>query len=508
MNDAQTPVIVGTGQLVDRDANIDRYIEPLEMLTRTAILAAEDAGVGSSLLEKLDTVALVGVSGWHPQNAPGLVGERLGAHPAKEYTTAIGGQVGVTLTNFAADQIMAGKSDLALVSGCNNLRVLMKAVAAKRQMPWTRGGQGDAELIFGDEKGTTELEISYGMAGPPDVYPLFENALRARLGLDMGSHQKRMGRLFERFTEVAAGNPYAWFPIRRSAEELTTVTPNNRMISFPYTKYLNAILNTEQAASLIVTSVAKARSLGIPEDRWVYWWGGAHSQEKAWWVSERPDFASCPAMKDSTISALTNAGVDISEIDHMDFYSCFPVAVEMACQMLGLDVNDGRGFTVTGGLPYAGGPASAYTLHSLSSMVEKLRANPGTGLVTGNGWYLTKHAAAVLASEPKGGHRPRTGLVDSLPSEHMETAPQPLASRPQGPAHIEAYTVHYGRDGKPVRGVVLGRTAEGERFLANTPNDTSLLEAFVSEERIGSRGTLVQPSRQDEQDGLTLFEPA
>jgi len=503
MNEERTPIIVGTGQLVDRDADLENYIEPLEMLTRSAISASDDAGMGRSLLEKVDTVALVGVTGWHPQNAPGLVAEKLGAHPSKLWTTAIGGQVGVTLTNYAADQIVAGGSELALVAGCNNLRVLMKAIAVRQQLPWTRGGKGEPELIGGDEQGTTKLESSYGMAGPPEVYPLFENALRARLGLDLESHQLRMGELFEKFTEVAASNPYAWFPIRRSADELITVTPINRMIAFPYPKYLNAILNTEQSAALIMTSVAKARSLGIPEEKWIYWWGGANSQEEAYWASERPDFAACPSMKDSTSSALANAGVELSEIDYMDFYSCYPIAVEMACDMLGLDVNDARGFTVTGGLPYAGGPASAYTLHSLATMVDKLRGNPGCkGLVTGNGWYLTKHAATVLSSEPKGDKLPTTGLIDPLPSKQMDTAPQLLVREPEGPASIETYTVTYDRDGRPTKGIVLGRTERGERFLANTPEDLSLLEQFVAEERVGQKGILSQ------RDDFTRFEPA
>ena len=501
MGEEHTPVIVGSGQLVDRDADPDNYIEPLQMLSRVSIAAAEDAGVKKSVLQKVDTIALVGVTGWHPRNAPGLVAEKLGAHPAKEYTTAIGGQVGVTLTNYAAARIVAGASEFALVGGCNNLRVLMKARAVNKRLSWTRGGKGEAELIFGDEQGNNEVERSYGMEGPPEIYPLFENALRARLGLDLQTHQRRMGDLFEKFTEVAAANPYAWFPVQRSSKELTTVDATNRMISFPYPKYLNAILNTEQAAALIVTSVAKARTLGIGEHKWVYWWGGANAQEEAWWASERPDFAKCPAMKDSTSSALANAAVDISEIDYMDLYSCFPVAVQMACQMLGLDVNDQRGFTVTGGLPYAGGPASAYTLHSLACMVNKLRDNPGKGLVTGNGWYLTKHAAAVLSSEPKAGEAPSTGLIDPLPSAQMNTAPQQLARNPAGPARIEAYTVSYGRDGKPTRGVVLGRTAGGERFLANTPNDSTLLEEFASCEQVGQKGLLSQ------RDNMTLFEP-
>jgi len=501
-NEDRIPVIIGTGQLVDRDASIDRYIEPLAMITGTARSAAEDAGVGASALEELDTIALVGTAGWHPQNAPGFVGEKLGAHPARELTTGTGGQIGVSLTNLVANMIVKGESEFALVGGCNNLKVLMKAIAANVRLPWTRGGHGEAVLVDGDEPGTNELEEKYGMRMPPDIYPLFENALRAKLGLSIEAHQKRLGDLFTRFTRTAANNPYAWFPIERSSEELTTVTQTNRMISWPYPKYLNAIMNTEQAASLLLCSVAKARSLGIPENRWVYWWGGAKSQEQAWWTSERPDFANCPAMKDTLTSALANADVDISDINHIDFYSCFPVAVEMACKVLGLDINDSRGFTVTGGLPYAGGPASAYTIHSLATMVDRLRENPGDkGLVTGNGWYLTKHSAAVLATEPKPGSLKHPILADPLPSAEMQTEPVPVADVKSGQGVIETYTVAYGRDGKPDRGIVLGKTTQGQRFLANTPGDQSLLEDFVLQERVGQTGQLSQ------RDGMTVFDP-
>lgn len=496
------PVIIGTGQLVDRDATLEGYLEPLEMLTRTAQGAAEDTGVGPALFQKLDTIALVGIVGWHPQNAPGLLGEKLGAHPTKEFTTGTGGQMGVSLTNLVANRIVKGESELALVGGSNNLKMLMQAIAEKTRLPWSRGGQGQAELVDGDESGTNELEEAYGMQMPPDVYPLFENALRAKLGLSIEAHRKRMGDLFERFTRIAANNPYAWFPLERSSAELTTVTETNRMISWPYTKYLNAILNTEQAASLLVCSAAKARSMGIPESKWVYWWGGAKSQEKAWWTSERPDFAACPSMQDTMTSTLANAGVDMSEIDHIDFYSCFPVAVEMAVEVLGLDVTDPRGFTVTGGLPYAGGPASAYTLHSLAMMVNRLRDNPGhKGLVTGNGWYLTKHSATVLSSAPKSGALPAYGLLDKLPSADLPTEPVAVADAPTGEGVIETYTVAYGRDGRPNRGIILGRTTGGQRFLANTPDDPSMLEEFVLQERVGQTGRLGRL------DGMLVFEP-
>jgi acetyl-CoA C-acetyltransferase len=332
--------------------------------------------------------------------------------------------------------------------------------------------------------------MAHGLERPSDVYPIFENALRARLGLDLGSHRARVGRLFSRFTEVAAENPHAWFPVRRSPEELTEPSPRNRMIAFPYTKYLNAVLDTDQAAALVVCSAAQARSLGIPEKRWVHWWGGAEATEEAWYASERPDFAACPAMLDSVEHALRRAGVGFDEIDLIDFYSCFPVAVEMACHMSGLDVDDSRGFTVTGGLPYAGGPASGYTLHSLATMTERLREGPERrGLVTGNGWYLTKHAASVWSNAERPGDAPDPRHTASPVSEHPRS-PVPVVDRAGGTGHVEAYTVVYDREGAPARGIVLGRDSQQRRFIANTPDDRNLLENFVAVEEVGREGSL------------------
>lgn len=495
-----SPVLIGCGELVDRDADIDRHIEPLAMLTQVATAAAEDAQAATSLLERLDTVALVDIAGWKPDNPVDLLAGRFNARPARQYLSATGGQAGIELFNLVAGDIVAGRSELALVAGCNNFRVLGRAAAAGKPLNWATGGRGSPSLIGENTDGSNALEADYGLDWPSMIYPLFENALRARLGLDLDTHRRRMGDLFSKFTEVAERNPYAWFPVRRSSDELTTATPQNRMIAFPYTKYLNAVLQTEQAAALLVCSAAKARALGVPEDRWIYWWGGAASREEAWWVSERPDFAQCPAMKDTLTSALRNAATDVEQIKHFDFYSCFPIAVEMACEMLGLPVDDPRGFTVTGGLPYAGGPASAYTLHSVSQMATRLRDNPGdTGLVTGNGWYLTKHSAAVLASAPPQELPPEPGLSTPLPSAEMETEPQAVDTEARGPAEVEAYTVIYDREGQPARGIVLGKTAQGGRFLANTPGDPAFLEAFVSEEQVGRSGYLEQ------RDGRQIF---
>lgn len=503
MSDDRTPVLVGTGQLVQRDADPREALEPLAMLEQVAGDAAADSGAGDRVLREIDTLALVSVAGWRAKNPPRVVAERLGAHPRHEYVTEAGGQIGVTLANFVGERITRGETRVALIAGCNNMRTLAKAQQQRVKLEWTEGGDGEPEVVGELQRGNSELESKYGLASPPDIYPIFENALRAARGLDLDTHRRRMGELFSRFTRVASSNPFAWFPIYRDPDELVTVTPQNRMIAYPYTKYLNAILNTDQAAGMLMLSVEAARELGIPEERWLYWWGGAQAKEEAWWPSERPSFARCPAMLDASTGALQNAGVAIDEIDQIDFYSCFPVAVEMAASQLGLSEDDPRGFTVTGGLPYGGGPASAYCLHSLATMAERLRAAPGDkGLVTGNGWYLTKHSGSVWSTERKPGELPSAQLPARRPSDATERAPVPVDEEAQGPGTVEAYTVLYDREGAPARGIVLGRTRDGKRFLANTPTDRTLLEDFVAVEEVGRQGKL---SRQE---GMSVFEPA
>ena len=498
----RTPVIIGVGQSVQRDVDPAEAPEPLDMLADVAGTAAENAGVGGGVWSKVDTVALISVAGWRAQNAPRLLAERLGASPRLEFTTEISGQIGVTATNRVAEEIMRGETRVALIAGCNNLRTIGKLQQAGLPIEWTMGGEGEPQMIGELKPGNTELEKAYGLNGPTDIYPIFENALRARRGLSLEEHRASMGALFEPFTAVAAANPYAWFPTHRSADELTTVAPSNRMIGFPYPKYLNAVLATDQAAAFLMTSVEAARELGVPEERWVYYRGGSDAVEEAWWASERPDFAAAPAMADSTLGALANARIGIDEVGHIDFYSCFPVAVEMACEMLDLAQDDPRGFTVTGGLPYAGGPASAYTLHSLTTMAEVLREDRGSvGLVTGNGWYLTKHAASVWSSEPPSGDD-LPGTAHSEPMEHeRERAPVPVVEAASGRGAVETYTVIYGRDGSPERGIVLGRQEDGQRFIANTSTDSATIAQFTEREGVGLTGSLTS------RDGLNHFDP-
>ena len=122
---------------------------------------------------------------------------------------------------------------------------------------WAEPSDSAPERIGDPRSGSTPYEAAHGLNRPINVYPLFENALRARDGRGIEEHQRQLGKLFAPFTEVADKNPEAWFPIARSAEELVTTDDRNRMIGFPYPKYLNAIMEVDQSAGVLIARSAR-----------------------------------------------------------------------------------------------------------------------------------------------------------------------------------------------------------------------------------------------------------
>jgi acetyl-CoA C-acetyltransferase len=492
LDESNRPILIGAAQLSERELTPENAPTPLEMLERIAREAAESAGGDARLLASIDTIGLTSIMGWSPTNGPRLLAEQIGARPSVEWVSPNGGETPVALLSRAAEAIVAGESQLAFLAGCNNFRTIGLARKAGVRLDWPAGGAGRPTSVGKESPGSNDLEASVGLTMPISIYPLFENGLRHARGQTLEEHRRAMGALFHPFTRVAANNPHAWFPIERSAEELVTPTADNRMIGFPYTKYLNAIMATDQAAGVLVASEAMARRLGVPEADWIHWRGGAFAAEDPWFASERPSFSEAPAIRTCHQTALANAGLGLDEIDLFDFYSCFPVAVAMACEMLGLAQDDPRGLTLTGGLPYAGGPGNSYSLHSLATAVDALRAGRGRhALVTGNGWYLTKHSAAVLSREPGSAeHVPSAAAPTTATRASWQAPPVHLAKEAKGAARVETYTIMHDREGAPEQGIVVARLEDSDaRFLANTPPDRALLESLEAGELIGTRGS-------------------
>ncbi|HEX6859210.1 MAG TPA: acetyl-CoA acetyltransferase [Caulobacteraceae bacterium] len=495
-----TPVLIGAGQFTYRGAPADSP-SPLELLKIAAERAALDAGLEAGALRGLDALAVVGFTidagGGLSQlpfprltNPPASFARAVGASPRWSVYSHMGGNSPQQAVNTLCERIAGGEAEFGLAVGAEFLGSLMKRLKGGLGFAgWEAPEEeGEPERIGDPRPGVTPQEAAHGLNFPVNTYPLFENAMRAHLGRSIEDHQRALGELFAPFTKVAAKNPEAWFPVERSAEELVTVTDRNRMVSFPYPKYLNAIMEVDQSAGVLIASVKKARELGVPEDKWVFLHGCADASD-LWYPMERQNFYSSPAMRLTGKRALEMADIDLDDVSVIDLYSCFPVAVEVGAMELGLSLDDPRGFTVTGGLPYFGGPGNNYAMHSIAEMMRRLRARPGEyGLCTANGWFLTKQSTGVYSTNRVEGRWRREdpkviqAQIDALP--HPE-----IVEAPEGRAVIETYTVVHSRDGYR-DGIVIGRDAQDRRFVAVTPNDEATLRDLESREGVGRIGTV------------------
>ena len=499
MVEDRSPILIGAGQVTQRDADPVSAKGPIDLMCEAARLASEDSGSGNGLLSSCDSLRVVKfLTGVYPDPL-GLLAERLGADPPDKVLSATGGDSPQALVNSTAEALVNGRIEIALLCGGEALQSMPAAMLSGQTPGWVERDGAQLMAAPPSYEGTAAYEVPYGLQLPVNAYPLFENAIRAHHGWSLEEHRRKLGALCSRMTAVAAENPYAWFPKSYSAEEIAAPSADNRYVGFPYTKRMNAMICIDQAAALIMTTVGKAKELGVAESRWVYLHGCADAKDH-WYLSERENFYSSPAIETAGRIALEIAGWNIGDIDHVDLYSCFPSAVQIGRDEWGIPENTSLPLTVTGGLPYAGGPVNNYVMHSIASMMNVLRAKPGSkGLCTAVGWYLTKHAAGLYSTEPIDRIWKRED-PKTYQSE-IDAGPKPtVAVEADGVGTVETYTVSHDREG-PDKGIVVGRLEDDRRFLALTPKDDEIFRRMMSDEFIGTRGK-VRPGKEG-----NVFEP-
>jgi acetyl-CoA C-acetyltransferase len=486
--DPRTPVLVGVGQVTHRpdpQVPLGERPEPVELMARALQAAAEDCQTtdrGRGLLSRAQSLRVMVPLSWRYVNPAQLVSERLGIAPPELALTAIGGNNPQTVVNRTALDIAAGALDVALLVGAE---CLFTRLAARRDpehpvLAWTTQPEDTPPpvMLGTDRDPVTAVEDACGLDRPRRVFPMFENALRAEAGLTIDEHQRAVSELWGRFAAVAAANPYAWSPKPRTAEEIRTVGPTNRMVSFPYPKLMNANDRVDESAALILCSVGAARAAGVSPDRWVFPLAGADAHDH-WFLSDRWDLRSSPAIRIAGAQALALAGAGIDAVAHVDLYSCFPCAVQIGARELGLALDDpGRPLTVTGGLGFAGGPGNNYVTHSIATMARRLRADPGAlGLVTGLGWYSTKHAVGVWATKP-----PIAGFRHARPQDAVDAlARRSPALNHEGDVTIETYTVVHDRTGEPEFAILALLTEDGRRTWGNVSDPDDMLGLMENE---------------------------
>lgn len=469
IDETRVPVVIAGGHAIEREA-----IVTTEDLCERAARAALDAA--PKLAPRIERVSVVSTvfSPSSPRAATELA-ERLGLPAGARETTTVGGNTPQWLVTRAAEQISRGELAVTLLAGAESTRSARASGEQDRLFRRRDAADGAADPVVGASSDgmLSAAEMAVQLWQPAHVYPLFESAIAARAGRSFGEQRAFLGRVLAPFTEVAARHPFAWFRDVATPEELATPTPENRVTAEPYTKRMNAFPNVDLGAALIVCSLAEARRAGVA-DRAVFVWSGADAAEVLA-PTARPDLARSAGIRAATSRAFAAAGVGADDMDRFDFYSCFPSAVQAAADAVGIDVLDRRGLTVTGGLPYFGGPGNNYPMHSIATMVDLLRSAPGMALVTGLGGFTTKHAAGVYGTEP-----PPTGFRrgDTTTDQRaIDASAIPIAGDDAaGGATVDASTVIYAADGTVESVPVIATLDDGRRVAAKArPDDLSSL---------------------------------
>jgi acetyl-CoA C-acetyltransferase len=489
-------VIVGTGQ-VRRRPELDGPWDPqepaqlmasaIEQALTDAASNASDEVTAVTLASEVTALACVDPIAWGYHD---LCGSTISASGltgiSRTFTCPPGGNSPGDLLHDVANAIAAGEFEVAVIAGSE---VLYSARRARKegidlQATWTPFA-GRRDLLKGQRPLTTPTEARHGMVAPVQCYPMYENAIRAKAGRSIAEHQIVVANLMARNASVASTNPHAWFPQVQTAEDIVTVDARNRWVCFPYPKKMNAIMEVDQSAAVVIMSRDEADRRGIAREHQVAFLGGASCTD-AWTPAERRDLAESPAIAAAGIAALAHAGLMMDDVDLIDLYSCFPSAVQMGMSALGLAHDDPRGVTVTGGLAYAGGPGNSYALHSLCVAVDRIRRGEAkVAMVTSLGMAASKHAVSIVGahtSSERADSRAERVTLDRSVLEGSE-----VVDLVSGDGIVLTYTVEFGRDGFPVKTIYLVELDNGRRTVGNGMCTDEEIRVLMEEEGVGRR---------------------
>lgn len=434
------PCIIGVAQHTWHPSHEDAP-EPLEQWAAMAKLAAMDAG-SEKLLSALDEIDVVFSLSWNYDDAPSQLAQKLGCTPKHKKISGLSGTSPQKFINEAAESILKGETRLALVAGGEALATKKKAKREGRQLSWQKT-LNKPPMPFEDTFHPSE--ISHQIFQAYLTFAMLDSARRHHLKLSLQQNREQEADMMSRLSRVASQNPSAWFPKAYSIAELLDDDNANRPVAYPYNKFQMAFMDVDMAAAVIIASREKADELGIAEEKRIYLHGWSYAKEPIH-IAERPELWHSPAMEIAGQQALSMAGIGSNSLAHLDVYSCFPASLNFTRDALGISDTDTRPLTVTGGLPYFGGPGNNYTAHAVVSLVKRLRERRGDyGLVSGVGMHLTHHVMGIYSSEAP------TKLpvpADAGKAQHyVESVGRKIIENAvNGQGTIAAYTIIYGSD--------------------------------------------------------------
>ena len=468
-------MLVGIGVATRREDDWTRALEPMDLMHEAVTAAGRDAG-NAQLLAGTQYIG-VPRGRWTYRNPAGELARAIGARQATTVLASVG-VLQQSLLGEACARIARGEADTTLLAGADAGYRLLRAQIAGASAPERQHDDEPQVYLAPKDDLFHRVESRAGFEMPVGLYAILDSAYRARQRWSVSAHRTRLAEMLAHFSAIAAGNPHAWSRTPLSVENIRAASERNPMQAFPYTRAHCSTWNVDQAAALLFCSEARAVELDIPRAQWIYPLASSESNHMMT-VSARADLTRCIGAGIAGQAALAAADLTIADIDLLELYSCFPIAVETYAEALQVDL--AHPLTITGGMPFAGGPFNNYVLQATCRAAELLRAR-GTGiaLVSSVSGMLTKQGFGLWSTAAG----PR-GFVNADVSTAVATAARTVdvLDGYHGDVSIAGYTVLHGRGLSP-RAVVLVDTPTGQRVLTDS-QDAELIARMEAEEYVG-----------------------
>ena len=467
------PVLIGLGS-IQQKGNYNQLDEALILMDKAFKKAIVDC-TNNDITKYINEVR-VPKGFWRYRDPGKWVAENNKIKSVKTTVTKVG-ILQQNLINTACDKIQNGEIKASLIlGGESRFKILRSSIENKEYIETPLNTNPD---IYDKSPEKLQLDIEEKELGSMAVgyYAILESAFRFMLQNNHDDHSNYLSEIYSGYSKIAAINKDGWIEQSLDKKVIKTESKKNLRQAFPYNKYHCTSWNVNQACAIIICSEDIADKLNIPSDKRVY---PLASSENNHMIStlQRPNLIE-PAGMHLAAKFIMDICNENNLIPNLyDLYSCFPVAVQMFAKSLKL--NDIKDKTVTGAMPFAGGPLNSYVLHSTAKLIEKLRENNGVGIVTGVSGMMTKQSYALWSKNPCIDFR----YEDCTKKASEIELPVKLSDKKNGSGKIIGYTILIKDNTN--KAIIFVDTDDKKRKLITSTNK-NIIKEMQNTEWVGKR---------------------
>ena len=467
------PVVVGIGT-IQQKGNFNELDEALILMDKAFKKALIDC-TNRDITQYIDEVRVP--KGFWRYRDPGKWVAEINNIRTVKTTVAKVGILQQNLINTACNKIQNGEIKASLIlGGESRFKILRSSIENKEYIETLLNTNPD---IYEKSPEKLQLDIEEKELGSMAVgyYAILESAFRSMLQNNHEEHNNYLSEIYSSYSEIAASNEDGWIEKPLDKEDIKTESNKNLRQAFPYNKYHCTSWNVNQACAIIICSEDVADKLDIPSNKRVYPLASSENNHMITTL-QRPNLIE-PAGMHLAANFILNICNKNNLIPNLyDLYSCFPVAIQMFAKSLNL--NDIKDKTITGAMPFAGGPLNSYVLHSTAKLIEKLRENNGIGIVTGVSGMMTKQSYALWSKNKEIDFTHKDVTKDA---EIIEK-PLELSEFEDGEGKIVGYTVINKKDIN--KAIIYVETINNKRKLI-TSSDKTIIDSMEKNEWVGKK---------------------